>query len=137
MAMSPTKRRIVDSARALPLSAAPCRKAMHLCPGGGIGRRTSFRCWRSQGRGGSSPLLGTIEATDGRRIGTTVSIQPRSVSPSERLEVHRHAGEDAAAERVVELGKGISIAAAVGAEACRISAGDERRIPIEDVADAE
>jgi hypothetical protein len=30
-----------------------------LCPGGGIGRRTSFRCWRSQGRGGSSPLLGT------------------------------------------------------------------------------
>ena len=24
------------------------------------GRRTSFRCWRSQGRGGSSPLLGTI-----------------------------------------------------------------------------
>ncbi len=34
------------------------------CPGGGIGRRTSFRCWRSQGRGGSSPLLGTI-ASDG------------------------------------------------------------------------
>src|ERR1044071_317642 len=31
-----------------------------MCPGGGIGRRTSFRCWRSQGRGGSSPLLGTI-----------------------------------------------------------------------------
>ena len=30
------------------------------CPDGGIGRRTSFRCWRSQGRGGSSPLLGTI-----------------------------------------------------------------------------
>ncbi len=29
------------------------------CPDGGIGRRTSFRCWRSQGRGGSSPLLGT------------------------------------------------------------------------------
>lgn|SRR5690606_28962309 len=29
-------------------------------PDGGIGRRTSFRCWRSQGRGGSSPLLGTI-----------------------------------------------------------------------------
>ena len=31
----------------------------HPCPDGGIGRRTSFRCWRSQGRGGSSPLLGT------------------------------------------------------------------------------
>jgi hypothetical protein len=31
-----------------------------VCPDGGIGRRTSFRCWRSQGRGGSSPLLGTI-----------------------------------------------------------------------------
>src|SRR3546814_4368419 len=29
------------------------------CPDGGIGRRTSFRSWRSQGRGGSSPLLGT------------------------------------------------------------------------------
>src|SRR5215210_2261719 len=40
-----------------------CRKLTHsfdpLGPGGGIGRRTSFRCWRSQGRGGSSPLLGT------------------------------------------------------------------------------
>ena len=34
------------------------------CPDGGIGRRTSFRCWRSQGRGGSSPLLGTIFLPD-------------------------------------------------------------------------
>jgi hypothetical protein len=32
------------------------------CPDGGIGRRTSFRCWRSQGRGGSSPLPGTSYA---------------------------------------------------------------------------
>lgn len=30
------------------------------CPDGGIGRRTVFRWRRSQGRGGSSPLLGTI-----------------------------------------------------------------------------
>jgi hypothetical protein len=30
------------------------------CPDGEIGRRTSFRCWRSKGCGGSSPLLGTI-----------------------------------------------------------------------------
>jgi translocation and assembly module TamA len=30
------------------------------CPDGGIGRRTSFRCWRWQRRGGSSPLPGTI-----------------------------------------------------------------------------
>ena len=30
------------------------------CPGGGIGRRASFRCWLSKGSGGSSPLLGTI-----------------------------------------------------------------------------
>ncbi len=36
------------------------RPAPTPCPDGGIGRRTSFRCWRSQGRGGSSPLLGTI-----------------------------------------------------------------------------
>src|SRR4028118_2039828 len=42
-----------------------------LCPGGGIGRRTSFRCWRSQGRGGSSPLLGTIPLfVDARRSST-------------------------------------------------------------------
>ena len=31
-----------------------------VCPDGGIGRRTVFRWRRSQGRGGSSPLLGTI-----------------------------------------------------------------------------
>ena len=30
------------------------------CPDGEIGRRTSFRCWRLHGRGGSSPLPGTI-----------------------------------------------------------------------------
>ena len=30
-----------------------------MCPDGGIGRRTVFRWRRSQGRGGSSPLLGT------------------------------------------------------------------------------
>jgi hypothetical protein len=29
------------------------------CPGGGIGRRAGFRCQWPQGRGGSSPLLGT------------------------------------------------------------------------------
>src|SRR5690606_17993568 len=29
------------------------------CPGGEIGRHASFRCWWPQGRGGSSPLLGT------------------------------------------------------------------------------
>ena len=39
------------------------------CPGGGIGRRTSFRCWRSQGRGGSSPLLGTTIAGPARSAG--------------------------------------------------------------------
>jgi hypothetical protein len=44
----------VDKGMARSLSAPPTP-----CPDGGIGRRTSFRCWRSQGRGGSSPLLGT------------------------------------------------------------------------------
>src|SRR5213079_1451829 len=39
-----------------------------LCPGGGIGRRTSFRCWRSQGRGGSSPLLGTSGSALGAKL---------------------------------------------------------------------
>lgn len=29
------------------------------CPGGEIGRRTSFRCWRLHGREGSSPFPGT------------------------------------------------------------------------------
>src|SRR3954465_10140016 len=46
---------LVDKAARPQLSAPPTP-----CPDGGIGRRTSFRCWRSQGRGGSSPLLGTI-----------------------------------------------------------------------------
>ena len=50
----------VDRISCRPLSAAAYRQSHALCPGGGIGRRTSFRCWRSQGRGGSSPLLGTI-----------------------------------------------------------------------------
>ena len=31
-------------------------------PGGEIGRRTSFRCWRLHGREGSSPFLGTKKA---------------------------------------------------------------------------
>ena len=43
----------VDTSR-LPPYMAPRR------PDGGIGRRASFRCWYSQGCGGSSPLLGTI-----------------------------------------------------------------------------
>jgi hypothetical protein len=42
------------------LVAIPPRQARNPCPDGGIGRRTSFRCWRLQDRGGSSPLLGTI-----------------------------------------------------------------------------
>src|SRR5690606_16356529 len=45
---------------ARPYPAARPRRPGCPCPDGGIGRRTSFRCWRSQGRGGSSPLLGTI-----------------------------------------------------------------------------
>ncbi len=32
-------------------------------PDGGIGRRASFRCWCLSGRGGSSPLLGTIQTS--------------------------------------------------------------------------
>jgi hypothetical protein len=40
-------------------AATPNRPLLPSCPDGGIGRRTSFRCWRSQGRGGSSPLPGT------------------------------------------------------------------------------
>ena len=51
---------VIDKRQPPPLSAAAYLMNLHLCPDGGIGRRTSFRCWRSQGRGGSSPLLGTI-----------------------------------------------------------------------------
>src|SRR5438270_13351900 len=51
---------LVDKPSAARHMARPTDIEKHLCPGGGIGRRTSFRCWRSQGRGGSSPLLGTI-----------------------------------------------------------------------------
>ena len=35
-----------------------------ICPGGEIGRHASFRCWSSQGGGGSSPLLGTKLVTN-------------------------------------------------------------------------
>ena len=42
-------------------------------PDGGIGRRTSFRCWRSQGRGGSSPLLGTISKSSDHYQGPEAS----------------------------------------------------------------
>jgi hypothetical protein len=52
----------VDKAFAGLHMARPTTRNRSKCPGGGIGRRTSFRCWRSQGRGGSSPLLGTIRA---------------------------------------------------------------------------
>ena len=50
---------------------APSRCAP--CPEGGIGRRTSFRCWRSQGRGGSSPLLGTIVSETTENLGKSSS----------------------------------------------------------------
>ena len=52
--------KLIDRPTPLPLSAAAYHEISFPCPGGGIGRRTSFRCWRSQGRGGSSPLPGTI-----------------------------------------------------------------------------
>ena len=55
---------LVDKASEPPLSARSYllfrtlfRSAV--CPDGAIGRRTVFRWRRSQGRGGSSPLLGT------------------------------------------------------------------------------
>src|SRR5947199_6608713 len=40
-------------------------------PGGGIGRRAGFRCQWLNGRGGSSPLLGTTLKTAG--VGPTSS----------------------------------------------------------------
>ena len=46
------------------------------CPDGGIGRRTSFRCWRSQGRGGSSPLLGTIPSLNEPSFGWGHLVSP-------------------------------------------------------------
>ena len=50
---------------AVPIVRVPCFRAVReivliKCPGGEIGRHASFRCWSSQGGGGSSPLLGTI-----------------------------------------------------------------------------
>ena len=45
--------------RLTPPTPPPSCRRLPPCPDGGIGRRTSFRCWRSQGRGGSSPLPGT------------------------------------------------------------------------------
>ena len=42
-----------------PRRAPPTDRAHDTGPGGGIGRRASFRCWCPYGRGGSSPLLGT------------------------------------------------------------------------------
>ena len=45
-----------------PLTNTPTSGKIHLLygsPDGEIGRRTSFRCWRLHGRGGSSPLPGT------------------------------------------------------------------------------
>src|SRR5687768_14015018 len=53
-ALPPARGGCVDNRRRRSYLARPTP-----CPDGGIGRRTSFRCWRSQGRGGSSPLLGT------------------------------------------------------------------------------
>ena len=56
----------VDNVGAAPYPRAPAKArqalpfALQVCPDGGIGRRTVFRWRRSQGRGGSSPLLGTI-----------------------------------------------------------------------------
>lgn len=43
-----------------------------MSPGGGIGRRASFRCWWGQPRGGSSPLPGTINSFIFRRLDLVV-----------------------------------------------------------------
>jgi hypothetical protein len=50
---------VVDRITPNRLSARSYPMLWHQCPDGGIGRRTSFRCWRWQRRGGSSPLPGT------------------------------------------------------------------------------
>ena len=43
------------------------------CPGGEIGRHASFRCWWPKGRGGSSPLLGTIfKSLDSDIVGSPI-----------------------------------------------------------------
>ena len=39
-----------------------------VCPGGGIGRHASFRCWWLYGRGSSSLLLGTMHKNPLRRV---------------------------------------------------------------------
>ena len=40
-----------------------CDSTLYVCPGGGIGRRASFRCWYPHGCGSSSLLLGTKIST--------------------------------------------------------------------------
>ena len=49
-----------EVSRKSPALANPRWDARPLSPGGGIGRRAGFRCQWLNGRGGSSPLLGTI-----------------------------------------------------------------------------
>src|SRR3954451_6725572 len=53
----------VDRGRAAPYVAAS--RSDGPGPGGGIGRRAGFRCQWLNGRGGSSPLLGTTLKTAG------------------------------------------------------------------------
>ena len=49
------------------------RGARHAaCPGGGIGRRTSFRCWRSKDRGGSSSSPGHHPSGTSNKINASV-----------------------------------------------------------------
>src|SRR5687768_13194332 len=88
-ALPPARGGCVDNRRRRSYLARPTP-----CPDGGIGRRTSFRCWRSQGRGGSSPLLGTtpsqhpesIEKSSARRSKRRVCYDPllrnRAVKPA-------------------------------------------------------
>ena len=45
-----------------PARAASKRQRHDTCPGGGIGRRAGFRYQWLNGRGGSSPLLGTMSS---------------------------------------------------------------------------
>ena len=59
------------------------------CPDGEIGRHASFRCWSSQGGGGSSPLLGTKFSKPSQALGFFVCAphnQPnvRAVAPGVR-----------------------------------------------------
>jgi hypothetical protein len=73
----------------------------HMCPDGEIGRRSGLKIRRPQGRGGSSPPLGTNKDAGLVNLGTPSISPPGNLGPSVGLKDSKRALSRAASRLVI------------------------------------